>query len=328
MNIQLNPDHAIESVETFSILDASKIQEYLGCPRKFFFRYVLGWRAEGTAHALIFGEAWHRAMEHLLLHGYGKSSISEAFEQFMTYYREYFSPEQDFDFRGKSPQNALNALVKYTQYWKNDAFETLYTEVSGKVLINEEGDFLTYRLDSICRDLETKAIFSLEHKTGSYNSQAWADQWKMKTQTNLYLHALYSLYHERDNIKGLIVNGTFFTKEPSFTRVPIIKTAEQLDYFLVWLNQIVESIKDQFSVLDIEKPSDRVMISFPRNTENCTKWNRACPFLHYCDAWNNPLQHCGIPPFGFEVDHWNPLDREAKTTIDINLKKKGDSNAA
>ncbi len=54
---------------TFTIVDSSKLQDYMMCPRYYFYRYVLGWVPEEPNHDLIFGEAWHVSIAHLKLYG-------------------------------------------------------------------------------------------------------------------------------------------------------------------------------------------------------------------------------------------------------------------
>ena len=70
--------HSIKPHETWDIHDASKIQAYMACPRAYFYRYVLGWETEEKNIHFIFGEGWHRAMEHLLINGYNSKAQAEA----------------------------------------------------------------------------------------------------------------------------------------------------------------------------------------------------------------------------------------------------------
>jgi CRISPR/Cas system-associated exonuclease Cas4 (RecB family) len=61
--------------ETWQVLDATKLQTYMRCPRKFFFNYVLGWKSEIPSNHLVFGSAWHMAMEVLLDKGYNSRGL-------------------------------------------------------------------------------------------------------------------------------------------------------------------------------------------------------------------------------------------------------------
>ena len=78
----------LKRVPEWDILDSSKIQSYMRCPRKYFFNHILGWSLEEEEQGaleisssgllaapkseirksehLVFGTAWHHSMEHLL----------------------------------------------------------------------------------------------------------------------------------------------------------------------------------------------------------------------------------------------------------------------
>ena len=60
----------IDEQPYWAIKDSSKLDDYERCPRAYFYRHILGWNIDFPAHDLIFGECWHRAREHQLIHGY------------------------------------------------------------------------------------------------------------------------------------------------------------------------------------------------------------------------------------------------------------------
>ena len=70
---------------TWKIRDSSKFDTFLRCNRRFFFEYVLGWRIAQPNHDLYFGECWHIAREHQLIHGY--ENYLGAYEAFEAHYR-------------------------------------------------------------------------------------------------------------------------------------------------------------------------------------------------------------------------------------------------
>ena len=155
----------IEKHYTWEILDPSKITCYLECPRKFFYDYLLGWRPTEPNNHIVFGSAWHLAMEHLLLNGYDEVSIADAFDKFLQHYRADFPETTDETFWPKTPERALEALVEYSEKYKGDLneFEVLFTEISATVPLSEEHN-LHLRMDSIVKKHDG-TIYSLEHKT-------------------------------------------------------------------------------------------------------------------------------------------------------------------
>ncbi|MBU2249242.1 MAG: PD-(D/E)XK nuclease family protein, partial [Gammaproteobacteria bacterium] len=97
-------------------IDSSKLKDFKRCPRYFFYRHVLGWQSQTPNNHLVFGSAWHEAMEYLLLNGYGDNSVIEAFDKFLAYYRQSFPPETDEMFKAKTPDNAFWTLAQYANY--------------------------------------------------------------------------------------------------------------------------------------------------------------------------------------------------------------------
>lgn len=308
---------------TWEIQDSSKIQESHRCMRMYFFEYLLGWRTTAPNNHLIFGEAWHRGMEHLLLNGYNEKAVQEAYnDKFLPYYRAHFSQDTDDLYSPKTPMNALKALALYTVWYAEDTskYEILFTEVSGTVPV-DENRVIDFRIDSILREIESRRYLSFEHKSkkNSFN-QRWNEQWELSVQIGTYTHALYCLY-PMEEVKGVMVNGVGFLKTKlDHIRLPQWRTPRQMQ---VWLWNTLE----QLNLIDAEmerltecRDSDEVMMAFPMNPTSCDNWF-GCPYLDFCTTWSNPLRKCAEPPMGFKIEFWNP--RERKSTHQMELKWEG-----
>ena len=298
----------IQAHNTWNIIDSSKLQEFMNCPRKYFYRYMLGWAGEGKNIHLIFGEAWHRALEVLMRKGYSGDSIKEGMEQFTEYYRRYYEPYEDEFNRPKNPGYALDGLIDYVTHYQNDKFEVIHTEVHGTIPLDDTR-LLTGRIDSICRD--ERGYFVLEHKTGSSLTAAWSGQWTLKVQIGTYLHALYCMYPP-EAIYGLIVNGVFFLKTMfKYERVIIRKMPNAMQAWMDMALYYYKQIEVETERLIEEQVEDNeTMVSFPMNTESCTKYNKMCMYADLCTTWNNPLQRCDSCPLGFVEKWWNPAESD------------------
>jgi len=310
MTNNLTPHH------TWNILDSSKLTAYMDCPRRYFFEYVLAWRSDAPNNHLVFGTAWHDAMEHLLLNNYSDESVIAGFEKFLLSYREHFPPESDELYHPKSPANALKALGLYCEQHAGDQyeFETLYTEIAGTVPINAD-QVLHFRLDSICRS-ENGSIFSLEHKTAGNFSRFWTDQWPMAVAVGTYTHVMNCLYNPAD-VWGVRINGTAFLKRDiKFLRVPVRKTLSHMKQWLWNVAWWADQIRWQFDLLEKCSESDQVLTAFPQQPGSCTKYF-GCPYHDFCLAWPNPLAHADEPPAGYTIEHWDPSEREATHRMEL-----------
>lgn len=307
----------LEHHPTWDILDSSKLTTYMDCPRRYFFEYVLAWRSDAPNNHLVFGTAWHDAMEHLLLNGYDDESVMGAFEKFLATYRKDFPATSDDLYDPKTPERALGALGLYAERYYGDLtkYEVLYTEIAGTVPINND-QVLYFRLDSIVRERESGRILSLEHKTGSRISRFWTDQWPLAVPVGTYTHVMNCLYDPAD-VWGVKINGTFFQKNKiDFLRVPVRKT---LDHMKQWLWNVAwwaDQIRWQFDLLSGCSPDDQVLMAFPQQPGSCTKYF-GCPYHDFCLTWPNPLAHSSEPPMGYVVERWDPSEREATHRMEI-----------
>lgn len=318
-------DNIIQPFEE-NVIDTSKLKDYQRCPRYFFYRHVLGWDSENPNNHLVFGSAWHLAMEHLLLNGYSTNSVLKAHELFLEYYRKEFPPETDDLFPNKTPDKAFLALGKYTTHpeYQRDLIdnEVLYTEIAGKVMINEE-DSVAFRMDSVLRNKKTEKIFSWEHKTGSF-TYLWDDQWTMDLQPGTYSHVLYCLY-PMEEVDCVEMNATFFMKRKKdpidLHRLPVKKNKEQMQIWLTRVNYLIWEIKMNYDILSDTKEGDTILQAFPIRDTNCIHYMKLCPFVDYCNAWPNPLQRAFEPPIGMTRRIWNPLEEEAKEVFNFEKKE-------
>jgi hypothetical protein len=300
------------------VLDSSKIQAYMSCPRAYFFRYILGWsRIEPNIH-LEFGTAWHKCMEVLLEKGYTGAACAEAFEVFYEHYRLSFGPDMDDANKPKIPANVLRGLPQYCAQYSSDLdnFEVLHIEVAGSVSIG--GDRLIhFKTDTICKG--PQGYFSLEHKTGSSFSTSWTAQWRQKMQTGTYQHVLCSMF-DPDEVWGVLINGAFFRNAPKikkdgtpyanatdneFHRIPSRRSLLQMEGWLDEVNFWVDKIEQDHKDLQSVTKDDPIMNAFQKNTESCSSYGQ-CPYLDYCSVWSNPLQHIEEVPSNYKVEHWDP----------------------
>jgi len=301
--------------DNWLIIDSSKMTEFMDCPRKYFYRHVLGWKSTAPNNHLIFGHAWHAAQEHLLVNGY--DAVEEAILVFMADYRKTFSPETDALFGNKTPTKADEALRAYVLYYADDLknFQVIHTEIAGTVMITE--DFLMhFRMDTILQDMDSGMYFSLDHKTGSKQGRTWTDKWALAMATGLYTHVLYCLY-PREQVKGLKYRGTFFykSKPAEFLDVPCWMSLPRMQ---VWLWNCVywyNLMRSQYELFSQCKEDEEVLQAFPMNSESCTKYF-GCPYHDFCTAWPNPLMQAEQPPLGFEVEFWNPQDEESTVKME------------
>ena len=321
---------------TWDIRDSSKLDDYLACPRMYFFRHVVGWRLDVPAHDLHFGSCWHIAREHQLLHGY--DDVAGAFDAFLFEYRKEFPLETDEIYKPKTPTAVLNALMMFADERRRDLIENevveidgvKMTEISGTVPVSDNR-VLYYRMDSIMRRRDDEMIFSWDHKTtnGKYiMNRNWAEQFHLGIQNGTYTHCLYCMF-TIEQVLGIEFCGTGFEfllrgsknrpagYHATLRRVPAFKTPDQMNVWLWNVNDILDNIDRDMDRLHHCSENEQVFMAFHQNPKSCTAF-RGCPYHDYCLSWQNPLQHTDEPPLGFVEEFWNPA--EMNTTNKKNLE--------
>ena len=310
---------------TWKVIDSSKIQSYLDCPRMYFYRYILGWQSAMRVHNdKEFGRAWHKGMAFLAEQGheYSNDNILGAYNEFLEDYRKDFSEDDDSLFKRKNATRALQAYVSYGDRWPDDheMFETVYVEVAGSVSIHPELPPIYFRIDTVARLRDSGKIIILERKTGTNPGDSWSNQWSLKTQVGTYLHVAYCLFPE-DQVFGALIDGTFFGTMTKFNhdRVEVKRDKESMQVWSWNTIQIMDSIFNETDCLSKQEFYEApVMECFPMNTENCTKfWG--CTYHNFCTSWANPLQRCDQPELGIKQEFWDPREEvlEAKTKMEL-----------
>lgn len=309
-------NNSIQPHDSWRIVDSTKLQTYLECPRSYFYEYILGWRPEQANLHLEFGKAWHLAMEHILLHGYTEDAVIEGWSLLNDHYRQYWGPEYDAGNAPKNPGNALRALMDYVHEYRGEEAtqHVLYTEIAGTVPVSE-ARVLHFRMDSIIAI--DRGFISREHKTGSTLSRIWTDQWAQSIQTGTYNHVLYCLY-PYEQVQGTEINGTFFQKtQNKFQRVPCRRSKEMMrDWFWTVLHTMDLLEWDTDRLMTKCSDGDDVLMAFAKNPTSCTKYF-GCRYADFCLAWPNPLRKCAEVPMGMKVEWWDPSAEESKQVFNL-----------
>lgn len=320
---------------TWEIKDSSKINDYILCPRYYFYHYILGWKLDQEEHDLVFGDCYHKAREYQRLYGY--DDVAGAYDRFITSYREHFDPSSDEYYLPKTPTAVLNALQKFALEYQSDLIDNevveidgiKMTEISGTVPVDEKR-VLHYRMDSIMRRIEDGKIFSWDDKTTSgkwIHDLRWDNELYLGIQNGTYTHCLYCMFPIE------LVLGVEFVKigfeylrkgsanrpagyHATIRKIPAFKTPDQMNVWLWTVNSYLDEIERDMDRLYHSSENDSVLMAFKMNPHSCTSY-RGCMYHDYCMAWSNPLQQCYEPPLGFIQKFWNPMEKEFSVQKDL-----------
>lgn len=320
-------------------IDYSSLSEYLNCPRKFLFKYVLHLSSQRPNIDLIFGSCWHYGLEmayrkiQSIQSGVGSTSeqpqhlsvlditdiSSSAFNKLWKIEGQPHWVDSDIIF----PKNPGNASNMYYHYWSRylaaDQENQRILAVESPFTINlshlsPNAPSYIGRLDLVYQ-LPNSGLKIVDHKTAKSVGATSYISFCSSLQSDGYLLAGNTYF---DKIPTLEYNVALCQKTASdkFERFVVMKRKAALDRFIVELLHYSREIIKNLTILqnDLLLPSkDATIASFNRSPGYaCTAYFRQCSFYDLCQMRNNPLLFKDNPPQGYIIKEWNPITHEAE----------------
>lgn len=313
--------------------DNTKLSTHRRCSRKYFFRHYLNLRGKGLSPELAFGLGWHGAMDVVwkeiaegnkddtaitkkaFLEGFHTEWVGQGFPSI-----QELTDEQIEDLNPRTPMTALGMLDNYVKYARpiiEGELRPLAIEQPFAVPLSDRRPDLWYcgRLDKVVED-QSGGVYILDHKTTSaykkdgYFKSSFVDSFSPNSQVEGYSYQARIQYG--DKFRGVYIDAALVHKtvHEGFKLLPVLLSDNPLEQWLWETKNEVELIERYEHAIEHDAHSDEALKAFPRNTEACFDYGRACPYLDFCKAGCNPLQFVqdDEPPDGFVYDKWDPFD--------------------
>lgn len=266
---------------------------YRNCPRKYYYRYVLGRRRPGGDYspALALGTAVHDWLDWLYTEGIDERQLFS------------FQPPRlpGSDLEPKEQLIATAMVAGYLNRWQNDSWQVRAAlceyEFRVPLPINGVNVELAGKFDMVAWHDDNR-IYLWEHKTagridGTYLGKLWSD-----SQITAYVFALQSLGIDcnqviynvlpKPSIRQRVKSGetlaeygqrliAWYQSAP-FHRENVIVGKRQIEHWL-------DDVRDYCCVL-ADNLAAHEIASYPRNTQRCFDWGRACEYVPVCQAGN------------------------------------------
>lgn len=308
------------------LYDNTRLACFKTCPRKYFYRHVLDWEVQAPRVPLVFGSAWHAAMEVVwpeMIRGTPKDTILRlAMAAFLENWEaEGMPPPREISYElekklsPRTPSVATEMLAAYIdeRLPKVRDLELVSVERPFVVPLDPEDDTLFYigKIDKVVRQRKlARGIRGIEHKTTTAYAKdgkfrdSFTSSFSPNSQVDGYLYALHMIFPGK--VSGVWVDGALVHKtETGFLFVPIEKPQSQLNAWLWETRYWIDQIEANKAAIELMSPDDEYMAAFPKQTGSCYDFNSACEYILMCKSWPNPLGH--EVPAGFRVNKWDPL---------------------
>lgn len=304
--------------------DNTQLSDYKKCPRYYYYRHIRGWRSAGTSNALIFGQAWHAAMD-IIWRGYQKIAREPLIDTAMSAFEGVWIEAglkpfseltmQDLEMlQPRTPMNAKEMLHAYLDKRMHilDNMELIAAERPFAVPIFPDRTDVWYigRRDKDIKYNGDKLV--IEHKTtteykidGGFKTQ-YLEGWYPNSQCEGYL---YAAEIEIGGVRQVWVDAALVHKKvhDQFRFIPISATFANLDNWLWEARDWISRVQSEKERYDEQPVGSQIMGAFPRNTNECSGKYGLCSYLKICRGWANPSQ-IDEAPEGYIHDPWHPFE--------------------
>ncbi len=308
--------------------DNTRIKDFKTCPRAFYYRHRRHWRREGTAPALVFGLAWHAAMDILWPKAKelnDEDLLTASFLAFDKVWRDEGFPgyeewklEYDETFQPRTPGNAIEMLAHYIKQrgpFIRESATVEQVEMPFAVPIYDDNPDTFYigRIDKVI--VYKGRWIAIEHKTStSYSKEHifrsnFINSFAPNSQIDGYAYNLPEVLGKK--LQAIWIDAALVHKtvHDGFKFLPIDRSEEMLSSWHVETQNWIERIdmEDKLSKAEITSGKPGPMKAFPKNTEACQNFS-GCSYADICRFIPDPRK-LENPPDGFIKDRWSPFER-------------------
>lgn len=288
------------------LIDSTMRSDYSACPRKFFYRHILGLSPTVTSIHLVAGSAYARGLEtaRKLFYDEGVSPADAIAEGAAALIAEY---GEDID--NDHPKRWDRVLEAYLSYFKQWPMESDYmhphfhgdshsVEFSFALPLQLDhpntDDPLLYggRFDMLAE--RQGALFVEDDKTTSSLGAQWSKQWALRSQFTGYCWGAKQFDYP---VAGAVIRGTAILKTQINHAEAIVYRPEHI--MDRWIKRLYEDIHDMRQhYIDDQWPC--------RGEESgaCSAYG-GCPYLQMCEA-SEPERWVTM----FEISRWIPVQME------------------
>ena len=331
--METHKDIPIKSYEALSrhepvVLDNSCIAEYKKCPKRYFFRVVLGYTEVDNPPYFSFGSAYHKFRE-VLDNSYNKLRINniepkeariqaqlEATNSGLEYWikdtnNKNPEPGSKFDFLTK--ERLLKSFLKMSTWWENERksgnIKVLHTEQPFNVVL-PNGQPFGGRIDRL--ESNNGRLWVRDYKTSSKEDMFYSRTIEPNAQFPGYAYASSQLHGK--NVDGVLVevlynrpplktNRSKKTKDEQAAHegpTPKVYTVSTSEYKLSkWLKDIIHWT----NLIKQSRETD----SYPMQDTNCS----FCPYHMVCKK-DTERQEMLILNTQFKKSHWDFMKGESE----------------
>jgi hypothetical protein len=305
--------------------DSTSLGEFKTCPRKYYYRIIRGLAPLDISAHLVFGLAYHAALE--------------AFDRALTKGSDYDAAvliaaraaldatwDNDLDRpwvseeKTKTRDTLLRTVIWYLDFFKDESMKTVVfsdnrpaVEISFrfdsglKAKLTGENYIFCGHLDKVVSFLGRKYIVDRKTSKSELND-SYVAHYTPDNQVSLYAIAGGIVLDQP--VAGILIDAVQVQVNGSrFHRFQVDRNKQQLEEWLndaeFWLNQAEQCAKDDYWPMQ-DKACGNFERVKPLSEDSFGGYSGGCPYREICST-------CGVTRdavirTGFKIEPWNPLD--------------------
>lgn len=281
---------------------------YQGCPRKWAFKYALGFIRDGVVpEALVHGSAVHEGKKIFYA---SRGDIKAALDKSLEIVQ---ANEESFESLLTEEKRLAKLFeVWYDTYGKTefDTYNMVANEIQDEIVL-PNGARITVRPDQILRDKTTGRIYILDTKTTGWSLEGTIAEYEFKSQPILYIASVYQanpgwIGDFGGWITDVMYQRVNWRKDGSLSSIstkcqrsaPIMYTEAQCRAFTESIMTTTSEVAYNYQQYKSGAPMNAC---FPMNRNACRAFNRTCPYWPICF---NSYQFDDPAPEPFTIDPW------------------------
>jgi hypothetical protein len=296
-------------------LDNTAMSAYMTCPREYYFGMVLHRRGKGKSPALVFGSAWHKAME---MH-YKSGGDYDLVKYAVATSWEGHGDQDDY----RTQQRVILDYERYRKHYgedpnKEESGKTVGTvgELLVELSTNAQGEDLVHpwagKLDRI---IEIDGLYYIEdHKTTSRLDKHFFRQFELSNQMMGYTYLAKALLPSL-TVVGVRINVSHvLTEKTAFHRQLVTFGPQQIKRWTEQTNIWMGKLSEDYELLADERAKNPDIVipdaAFPQHfgDNGCSRKFGMCGYWPICSS--SPKLQPGVLEREYEIRPWNPLEAE------------------
>jgi hypothetical protein len=268
-------------------LNQSRVQQFMDCPRKFFWQYEQNLVPHRPGRNLEIGSGVHAGLAVLGAGG----TLQQAHAASLVELKKRFPTRRlpgDAELEQEIVAETERMLTAYVQHWgPRGLWAPLGVEVAGQVTVGTvlarsqvDGEQTRYQVELVFKldnlALWLNNLWLVDYKTASRNDPRDMQKYAMDLQFTAYVYGATQVLQRR--VAGIIADFLIKTKVPQFTRERFIRTDEELvefqHEFCEW-GLAIDSLRERVAAGEDAKHL------FRKNTKECFRYG-TCPFRELC----------------------------------------------